>query len=66
MRCTMNICSILNLNGIFSTLDEPPKLALDVVLADFNSTDLADHSWIEDALFFCTLVGRRRRVTLKP
>lgn len=62
----MNICPIFNLNSILSTLDEPPKLALDVVLADFNSTDLADHSRIEDFLFFYTLVGRRRRVTLKP
>lgn len=60
----MNISSILDLNGIFSTLDEPPKLALNVVLADFDSADLADHSRIEDTLFFCTLVGRW--VTLKP
>lgn len=60
----MNICSILNLNGIFSTLDEPPKLPLDVILADFDSADLANHSRVEDSLFFCTLVGRR--VTLKP
>jgi len=64
MRSTVNICSILNLNGIFSTLDEPPKLALDVVLADPNSADLANHSWIEDCFFFCAPVGRR--VTLKP
>ena len=60
----MNICSVLDFNGVFSTLDEPPKLALNVVLADFDSTDLADHSRIEDTLFFGTLVGRW--VTLKP
>jgi len=64
MGSAMNICSILDLNSVFSTLDEPPKLALDVILADFDSADLANHSRIKDSLFFCALVGRR--VTLKP
>jgi hypothetical protein len=60
----MDICSILNLDCIFSTLDEPPKLALDVILADLDSADLADHGRIEHALFFCGPVGGR--MALKP